>query len=121
MLDEYNYWTTYISHDERDLKAVWGSSGHRQDEEEQGIEWNNSTNLSPSNDTSSSIWTSNMMTHAYLETMLVFLFVLVLYFMIICCQCQREREITKRDVDKSVITKVSEHMIMGGAMRTWKI
>ena len=107
MLDEYNYWTTYISHDQRELKAIWGRSGHRQ-EEGQTIEWNNSTDLSPSNDTS--VWTSRMVADAYTETMLILLFVLVFYFTLVCCQCEREREITKREVDKSVITKVSENI-----------
>ena len=105
MLDEYNYWSTYINRDDdRELTAVWGSSDHRQ--EQPSIEWSNSTNLSPSNETST--WTSAMIADAYLDTMLVFIFAVMLYFTLVICCCDREREITKHEVDKSVITKVSD-------------
>lgn len=100
MSDEYNYWITYID-DERALKAVWGNSDHRH------VELNNSTNPSPPDDTSTS-WTAAMVSHAYLETMLVFLFAIILYFSVVFWCCEREREITKHEVDKSVITRVSD-------------
>ncbi len=104
MLDEYDYWSSYINRNDRALNAVWDGSDYRQ--EQQYIEWNNSTNLSPCNETST--WTAAIVEHAYLETMMVFLFAIILYLTLVVCYCEREREITKHEVDKSVITKVRD-------------
>lgn len=100
MLEEYDY---YISLDERELQhSAWGGSDHRQ----QQMQWHNSTNPMGVNGTST--WTVSMVSRAYLETIMVFLLAILLYFAFICCTRWDRREMTKRDVDKSVITRVSD-------------
>jgi len=101
MLEEYDY---YIGLGERELQhSAWGGSDHRQGQ----LQWHtNSTNPKGVNGTSA--WTVAMVSRAYIETIMVLLLAILLYFAFICCIRWDRREMTKRDVDKSVITRVSD-------------
>lgn len=98
MLEEYDY---YIGLGERELQhSAWGGSDHRQGQ----LQWHtNSTNPKGVNGTSA--WTVAMVSRAYIETIMVLLLAILLYFAFICCIRWDRREMTKRDVDKSVITR----------------
>ena len=44
----------------------------------------------------------------YVRAVLGFMFALIIYFAVLCYVCDRERSVSKQEVDRSIITKVND-------------
>ena len=48
----------------------------------------------------------------YVRAVLGFLFAIIIYFAVLCYVCDRERTVSKQEVDRSIITKVNNNNMM---------